>query len=111
VPLIDERLHEVCPLCGGESHQLQTCPKLPLSEKIEVLVEKFDATGVTIAQTGTRSNPLSASANENWVTVSPKKRVKTMIQSKPKGHSSLNPNKEGSSGSNLHPSSSTYALH
>ena len=29
VPLIYEGLHEVCPLCGGESHQLDNCPKLP----------------------------------------------------------------------------------
>jgi len=26
VPIIYEGLHEVCPLCGDESHQLQTCP-------------------------------------------------------------------------------------
>jgi len=31
VPLIYEGLYEVCPLCGGESHQLQSCPKLSLS--------------------------------------------------------------------------------
>ena len=30
VPLIYEGLHEVCPLCRGESHQLQSCPELPL---------------------------------------------------------------------------------
>jgi len=29
VPIIYEGLHEVCPLCGGESHQLEVCPKLP----------------------------------------------------------------------------------
>jgi len=87
VPLIYKGLHEVCPLCGGESYQLQTFPKLPLSQKVEVLVEKFDAMGVTIAQTGTMVNPLSATSNENWVTMSPEKRVKTMIQAKPKGHS------------------------
>jgi len=47
VPVIYEGLHEVCPLCGGESHQLQSYPKFSLSQKVEVLVEKFDDTGVT----------------------------------------------------------------
>lgn len=28
VPLIHEDLHEVCPLCRGEPHQLYSCPKL-----------------------------------------------------------------------------------
>lgn len=28
-PLIYEGLHEICPLCGGGSHQLASCPKLP----------------------------------------------------------------------------------
>ena len=78
VPLIYEGLHEVCPLCGGESHVLQSCPNLPMSQKVEVLVEKFDATGVTKAQGGSSSNPISTST-ETWVTVSPKKRVKTML--------------------------------
>lgn len=27
VPIIYDGLHEVCPLCGGESHQLEVCPK------------------------------------------------------------------------------------
>ena len=55
-PLIYEGLHEICPLCGGDSHQLNICPKLPLSQKVEVLVEKFDATGVTVAQPSTGPN-------------------------------------------------------
>ena len=55
---------------GGESHQLQARPKLPLSQKVEVLLENIDATNVIKAQTMTMSNPLSATANENWVTVS-----------------------------------------
>ena len=29
VPIIYEGFHEVCPLCGGDSHQLETCLKLP----------------------------------------------------------------------------------
>jgi len=45
VSLIYEGLHEVCPLCGNDSHLLDSCPKLPLNKKIEVIVEKFDAQG------------------------------------------------------------------
>lgn len=42
VPLIYEGLHEVCPLCGGESHQLASCPKLPAQNKAQVVVQKFE---------------------------------------------------------------------
>jgi len=107
VPLIYEGLHEVCPLCGGESHILQSCPKLSLSQKVEVLVEKFDATGVTTAQGGSNLNPPSAS-NETWVTVSQKKRVKTMLPPKPKGTSNLKPPKVPIPGDSLHPSKSSF---
>ena len=79
IPLIYEGLHEVCPLCGRESHQLQSCPNLPLTQKVEVLVEKFDATGVTKAHASSSANPLSPSVHETWVTVSPKKRVKACL--------------------------------
>jgi len=89
---------------------LQTCPKLPLSQKVEVLVENFDATGVTKAQAATVSNSLSATANEHWVTVSPKKRGKAMIQAKPKGNSILNPVRDNNFGGNVQPSSSTSSL-
>ena len=98
VPLIYEGLHEVCPLCGGESHQLQSCPKLPLSQKVKA----------PLAQGGSVSNPLSATSNESWVTISPKKRVKTMIQAKSKGNSILNPNKESNSRGSVQPSSSSF---
>jgi len=107
VPLIYEGLHEVCPLCGGDSHLLQTCPKLPMSQKVEVLVEKFDATGVTPAQGGSGSSSGIASTNETWVTVSPKKRVKTMTPPKPKPNSTLNPSK----GPSTEGTSSTIPLH
>jgi len=49
VQIIYEGLHEVCPLCGGDSHQLKTCPNLPVSKRVEVFVEKFDASGLTPA--------------------------------------------------------------
>ena len=91
IPLIYEGLHEVCPLCGGESHQLQSCPNLPLTQKVEVLVEKFDATGVTKVSANSSANPMPPSVNETWVTVCPQKRVKSMIQARPRRHSSLNP--------------------
>jgi len=83
---------------GGESHQLQSCPNLPLTQKVEVLVEKFDATGVTKASTSSSANPLPPSVNETWVTVSPKKQVKAMIQLRPRRHSSLNPVEESGKG-------------
>jgi len=49
VPILYEGLHDVYPLCGGESHQLKIFPKLPAQTKIEVFVEKFDAEVVSQA--------------------------------------------------------------
>ena len=78
VPLIYEGLQEVCPLCGGDLHQLDSCPRLPLNKKIEVIVEKFDAHNM-----GGLSNPLKPSSSfvpitmETWVTVTPKKRFRS----------------------------------
>ena len=73
VPLIYEGLHEVCPLCAGDSHLLDSCPKLPLNKTIEVIMEKFDAQGLgepSTAPSSSASTPITA---ENWVTVTPKK--------------------------------------
>ena len=82
VPLIYEGLHQVCPLCEGEGelHQLESCPKLPVSKKIEVLVERFDAQGVSFAnksrsQSSSTSSP-SSKPIDTWVTVTPKKRMR-----------------------------------
>jgi len=80
VPLIYEGLHEVCSLCGGDSHQLDSCPKLPVSSKIEVLVERFDAQGVSYANKSP-SGPSSHSSSprppiDTWVKVTPKKRMR-----------------------------------
>lgn len=62
------------------SHQLEVCPKLPTPKKIEVFVEKFDNQGISQANRTTSIEPLShPSHSENWVTVAPKKRVKSMI--------------------------------
>jgi len=58
---------------------------------VEVLVEKFDAIGVTLAQPMNTSMPFPQSVNDNWLTVSPKKRVKFMVQGCSKRNSGLNP--------------------
>jgi len=64
VPIIYEGLHEVCPLYGGEPHQLASCPKLPTLKKIEVFVEKFDTSGIVKAHVPGSSSSQST-ANEN----------------------------------------------
>ena len=92
VSLIYEGLHEVCPLCGGESHQLEACPNLPVSKKIEVLIERFDAQGVSQANKGVKSNPTSnINSGDTWVSVSPKKRVRPSHNTKSSKVSNLNP--------------------
>jgi len=80
-------------LCGGESHLLEACPKLPISKKVEVVVEKFESStniNAPSMPTAPQNPPL---ADESWVTVSPKKRVKAMIRAKPMRNSVLNPKK------------------
>ena len=104
VPIIYEGLHEACSLCGGNFHQLETCPKLPITEKVEVFVEKFDASSVSKAQTPATSSHDPPLANESWVTVSPKKRVKAMIQARLKCNSLLDPKLDGDSNRNNEPS-------
>ena len=91
VPLIYEGLHEVCPLCGGESHLLEACPKLPTSKKVEVVVEKFESsTNINVpSMPATLQNP--PSSTDSWVTICPKQRVKAMISVKPRRNSMLNP--------------------
>jgi len=54
-------------------------------------VEKFDATGVTTAQSLNVRNPSNSVTHDSWVTVSPKKRVKSLIHARPKRQSILNP--------------------
>lgn len=87
VPLIYEGLHEVCPLCGGESHQLESCPKLPSQKKIQVVVQRFDESS---AKSTTTEPPPSdqniPQLSENWVTVSPKKRMRSTSITKHKTH-------------------------
>ena len=80
VPLIYEGLHEVCSLCGGDSHQLDSCPNLPVSSKIEVLVERFDAQGVSYANKAPSGSSSHSSSPrppiDTWVKVTPKKRMR-----------------------------------
>ena len=54
VPLIYKDLHEACPLCSGDFHPLESCPNVPVHQKIEVVVEKFGAHRVSMA----KSTPL-----------------------------------------------------
>ena len=37
-----------CVLFGEGSHQLESCPNLSVAKKIEVLVERFDAQGISL---------------------------------------------------------------
>jgi len=73
VPLIYEGFHEVCPLCGGESHLLESCPKLPISKKVEVVVEKFDSSANIKDPSMNVAHQNPSFPNESWATVSPKK--------------------------------------
>ena len=71
VPLIYEGLHEVCPLCGGDS---QACPNLPVAKKVEVLVERFDVQGVSLANKVVGSSSVGPSYPlDTWVTLNPQK--------------------------------------
>ena len=60
VPLIYEGLHEVCALFGSESHQIDSCPKLPAQSKVEIVVEKFGGTKVTTPITTSSSSHVNA---------------------------------------------------
>ena len=41
IPVIYEGLYEVCTLCGGDLHQLEACPNLPISKKVEAFMKKL----------------------------------------------------------------------
>jgi len=85
---------------------LQAFPQLPISKKVEVLVDKFDAIGVTLAQPMNTPIPFPQPAKDNWVTVSPKKRVKSMVQVRPKRNFGLNPTGKDFLQQNSQPSTS-----
>lgn len=93
VPLIYEGLHEVCALCGSDSHQIEVCPDLPTQSKIEIVVEKFGETNMKAdANSGNSSSskePMTAA--DQWIRVSPKKRFRSMITSSSGKQSTLKP--------------------
>jgi len=89
---------------------LEACPKLPLSKKVEVVVEKFESSTNINASPLTIAPQNVALVEESWVTVSPKKRVKTMIRAKPHKNSVLNPAKDAPRGTNNNPPRMVRAL-
>lgn len=92
VPLIYEGLHEVCPLCGGESHQLDSCPKLTAQKKVQVVVQKFEeGTTSCIYKEPSSSTNSQIPPFENWITVFPKKRVQPAFGPHHKKMSNLKP--------------------
>ncbi|KAJ8438729.1 hypothetical protein Cgig2_013775 [Carnegiea gigantea] len=92
VPLIYEGLHKVLPLCGEESQQHETCPKLPAQQKIQVVVQKFEEKSVCpTTNEPSSSSPIPPLFTENWVTVSPKKRVRPALGPRTTNYSGLKP--------------------
>ena len=86
-------------MCGGESHLLEACPKLPTSKKVEVVVEKFESSTNLNAPSMPANSHFPPPSTDSWVTVSPKKRVKSMLSAKPKRNSILNPERPSTGGS------------
>jgi len=80
IPLIYEGLHEVCALCGTEDHQIDSCSLILSQPQKEVRIGKFGTSSVTILKnpvslTAPSKHPISAT--DNWIRVSPKKRVRS----------------------------------
>lgn len=77
VSVIYEGLLELCPLCGRDSHQLDSCPKLPSQKRIKVVVRKFDeADGSPQTEVLSSSSNARPAPNDNWVSV-PKEKSQT----------------------------------
>jgi len=80
IPLIYEGLHEVCALCGSDEHQIEACLLIPTQAKRKVRIEKFGAIGIPTSKVNQSSlavGPPLLSSTENWICVSPKKRVRS----------------------------------
>ena len=77
IPISYKGLHEVCALCGDHDHLLELCPRLPVTPKIEVVVEKFQAHGISDTPSSSVSNPPDDSL-EKWIRISPKKRGRSL---------------------------------
>ena len=73
IPITYEGLHEVCALCGANDHLLEHCSRLPITPKIEVVVEKFQAHGISDLPSSSTIPP-PADSSEKWIRISPKKR-------------------------------------
>jgi len=74
MPLIYKGLYEVCPLCRGESYQLDSCPKPPSQKKIQVVVQIFeDGTTSGPSREPSSSTTAQIPLSKNWVTVPQKK--------------------------------------
>lgn len=70
-------LLELCPLCGRDSHQLDSCPKLPSQKRIKVVVRKFDeADGSPQTEVPSSFSNAPHAPNDNWVSV-PKEKSQT----------------------------------
>jgi len=89
IPLIYEGLHEVCALCGSNSHSLDQCPSVPSIPKIEVVVEKFQTHGLaenSPSHNVSTSSPLET--KDKWIRVAPKKRGRPVPSTKAREGSS-----------------------
>ena len=81
----------------GGSHQLEACPNLPVAKKVEVLVERFDASGVSFANKPVSSSLVGMTKPlGSWVTITPKKRMRAprkpkAVFSPPGGSTSVGP--------------------
>ena len=73
IPLTYEGLHEVCALCGKNDHILDLCPSLPAPPKMEVMVEQFQAHGLS-DPTPYSDHPSGSTSSDKWIRISPKKR-------------------------------------
>jgi len=89
VPISYEGLHEVCAWCGSNAHALDACPETPKGP-LEVIVEKFGATKLQhVDDSESQKIPPPTPLAEKWVTVSPKKRGRTLPLARKKSSSKL----------------------
>jgi len=80
VPFIYEVLHEVYALCGSDEHQIEACLLLPTQAKREVTIKKFSGPGPPtskVNQSPLVVGPSPLSSTDNWIRVSPKKRIRS----------------------------------
>ena len=77
-PSYYERFHNAYAWCDSEDYQIETCLMLLAQAKKEAIIEKFGGTGVSSSK-APQSSKASASpplfSTDNWIQVSPKKRL------------------------------------